>query len=355
MRIDLSTIDAALADTPITVLVLDKQHRLVAVVPKRSKLGQDCPIEPPPSLSVLAVALGDETLAADVQMAVRSQSPHERRVQLTTGKHRRRILPSAAEAENPGGVTIVLEKMRADRPVGERVGLALDRFWFDALHDLKTPLSAIVLWQQLLEPELDRLTSTGQTGLNHIMQSVREVSAALAERSRVVRLLSRNAEFRFDTASWRDCVRRAVDRARPLAREKQLELHVTTTPDGEDVFDVDQVSWVLDVLLDNAVKFTPTGGTIEVALRRRAGRITVTVTDSGVGLSAEAVSRVFEPFESGSEADADFGSGVNLAAARYMVEAHGGSLTVVSAGQDLGCVFRLRLPAKGAGSPVTGA
>jgi signal transduction histidine kinase len=87
----------------------------------------------------------------------------------------------------------------------------------------------------------------------------------------------------------------------------------------------------LVILLDNAVKFTPTGGQVSLSVRRADGRATVTVTDTGVGIPPAELPRIYDRFYRGGDARqrAD-GAGLGLSIAKWIVDAHASSLTVVS-------------------------
>jgi signal transduction histidine kinase len=90
---------------------------------------------------------------------------------------------------------------------------------------------------------------------------------------------------------------------------------------------------VIVTVLDNAVKYTPAGGSVEVRVARRHRRATITVTDTGGGIPPEALSHIFERFYRVDKARSrgEGGAGLGLAIARHIVEAHGGEITIESA------------------------
>jgi two-component system phosphate regulon sensor histidine kinase PhoR len=98
--------------------------------------------------------------------------------------------------------------------------------------------------------------------------------------------------------------------------------------------------------VDNAVRFTPPGGAIRITARRRDGRVEVAVADTGVGIAAEHLPRVFERFYrvDASRSRDDGGTGIGLAIARSIVEGHGGRL-VARSDPGLGSTFTFDLPA----------
>src|SRR5262249_38753248 len=112
-----------------------------------------------------------------------------------------------------------------------------------------------------------------------------------------------------------------------------------------------QVVWNL---LSNAVKFTPQGGSVEARLERADPYIRITVSDTGKGIGPDFLPYVFDRF---SQADAssprrDGGLGLGLAVVKYLVELHGGTIEVSSAGEGQGAMFRVTLPVRAVATPL---
>jgi signal transduction histidine kinase len=146
-------------------------------------------------------------------------------------------------------------------------------------------------------------------------------------------------------------LRDAIDGVRPAADAKSIQVTVecdpaagTVTGDGARL---QQVFWNV---LTNAVKFTGTGGRIDVGLQRDGDRVLTRVRDNGSGIPAEFLPFVFEPFRQG---DASFdravgGLGLGLAIAKQLVELHGGTIVLESAGTWQGTTCTIRLPRRSA-------
>ncbi|MBA3540543.1 MAG: response regulator, partial [Deltaproteobacteria bacterium] len=141
----------------------------------------------------------------------------------------------------------------------------------------------------------------------------------------------------------------AIELCRPLIEAKALE--VTVEPNGEGVVRADppRLRQILWNVLKNAAKFTPRGGSIAIHSRVTDDRVVVTVTDSGIGITRDALAHVFDAFE---QADPHItqqfgGLGLGLAISRSLAELHGGTLTAESQGPDLGATFTLALPRLG--------
>jgi signal transduction histidine kinase len=109
--------------------------------------------------------------------------------------------------------------------------------------------------------------------------------------------------------------------------------------------DRERLHQVLFNLVDNAVRFTPDGGSVTVRARRDGGSVEVSVADTGIGIAAEHLPRLFERFYRADQARAreDGGTGIGLAIARSVVEAHGGTISA-SSEPGRGSVFRFDLP-----------
>jgi signal transduction histidine kinase len=139
----------------------------------------------------------------------------------------------------------------------------------------------------------------------------------------------------------------AIETVRPNAAAKDVALvmtpHTPSLPAFGDAARLRQIMWNL---LSNALKFTPAGGRIEVALTSVPGEAIVVVEDTGEGIAAELIPYIFERFRQGdaSVTRRHGGLGLGLAIARHLAEAHGGSLTGASDGPGRGARFTLRLP-----------
>jgi diguanylate cyclase len=117
--------------------------------------------------------------------------------------------------------------------------------------------------------------------------------------------------------------------------------------------DASRLQQVLWNVLTNAVKFTGSGGRVDVVLCRDGDHVSVLVRDSGRGIPAEFLPFVFEPFRQGDAGfDRAFGGlGLGLAIAKQLVELHGGTIAVESAGSGRGAAFTIRLPLKRSSNP----
>jgi two-component system CheB/CheR fusion protein len=144
-----------------------------------------------------------------------------------------------------------------------------------------------------------------------------------------------------------EAVRRAIEISTPDLDEKgqklTVSLQATKTELVGDSTRVQQVFWNL---LKNASKFTPDGGAIAISTRDEPGRVVITVTDTGFGIEADALERIFEAFAQASkDVTRKFGGlGLGLAISKAVVDAHRGSLRAESGGPGQGATFTVEIP-----------
>jgi len=127
----------------------------------------------------------------------------------------------------------------------------------------------------------------------------------------------------------------------------RLDVRVAPTAASAQVdADVDRIAQVLTNLLDNALRHTPRGGRVDLLVDRAGGSVRLVVADDGEGISAEHLAHVFDRFYRADTARdrAHGGSGVGLAIAKAITQAHGGTITAGSAGPGRGAVFTVVLP-----------
>jgi CheY-like chemotaxis protein/anti-sigma regulatory factor (Ser/Thr protein kinase) len=140
-------------------------------------------------------------------------------------------------------------------------------------------------------------------------------------------------------------VEAALSAARPVLQQRRLELSRQLTDDADVYADATRVQQIITNLLNNAIKFTEDEGSISVSLRRDGSVVELSIADTGVGMSPELVTRVFDVFHQGGTTQRRKGGlGLGLAIAKQLAEAHEGSLHAESEGEGRGSRFILRLP-----------
>jgi signal transduction histidine kinase/DNA-binding response OmpR family regulator len=214
-------------------------------------------------------------------------------------------------------------------------------------HELRTPLQAILGWTRVLRAAPAESPSLAR-GLEVIERNVNAQSRLIEELLDVSRIASGKLTVEARPITFGPIVRAAVEALRPEAEQKGLAVTAIIAGDGPRISgDPDRLQQVVGNLLNNAVKFTPRGGRITVEVAPRHGGVELSVSDTGVGLREGQEAFVFERFwqaEHGSKRSHG-GLGIGLTVVRHIVEQHGGSVRVESAGPGLGATFAVYLPA----------
>ncbi|MCB9919616.1 MAG: response regulator [Planctomycetes bacterium] len=239
----------------------------------------------------------------------------------------------------------LLRSSKAAHEAAQKALEARDVFLGVVSHELRSPLHSARLWASiLLEAGADVEPSQVAT---HLIRSIDAQARLVSDLLDV---------SRFTTADGIDLDRSSQD-LRPLVEQTALDLTPTASEAGLDlsidlpsnsiasVVDADRMSQVIRNLIENAIKFTSRGGSIEVRLRRDGAHAVIDVLDSGVGISQEDRGSVFQRFWRAAETSKSVrGLGLGLAIVKHVVEKHGGTVGVWSEGRGFGSTFSVRLP-----------
>jgi PAS domain S-box-containing protein len=240
----------------------------------------------------------------------------------------------------------LLEAERLARAQAEVASRIKDEFLATLSHELRTPLNAVLGWSEVLRrrgplpPDMDK-------GLETISRNARAQAQIITDLLDMSRIMSGKVRLDIQDVDLHEIIEAAVEAVRPVAQEKGLRLQ--TALDGR-IFGVKgdpaRLQQALGNLLTNAVKFTPSGGRINVTLERVNSHVEVSVTDTGAGIPAEFLPYVFDRFR---QADASTtrrhgGLGLGLSIVRSLIEMHGGAVRVKSPGKGLGSTFIVALP-----------
>ena len=231
-----------------------------------------------------------------------------------------------------------------------------DEFLSTLSHELRTPLNAILGWTQLLTLGETVEAAEVAHAITVIERNAKAQAKLVEDLLDVSRVTSGKLRLNVRPLNLKTVVTTAVDSIRPLAQEKQQRLECATvlaSPEEDRIQgDADRLQQVVWNLLNNAVKFTPAGGKIEVGLDRLNGQLRLRVSDSGRGISPAFLPYVFDRFR---QADATStrshgGLGIGLTLVKRIVELHGGTVHAESAGDGQGASFVVALPAASAGA-----
>jgi signal transduction histidine kinase/ActR/RegA family two-component response regulator len=247
----------------------------------------------------------------------------------------------------------LLDAERAARVESQRISLLKDEFLANVSHELRTPLNAILGWSQVL--------ASGNAGAEEIRQGLETIARNARAQTQLIddlldmsRIISGKVRLDVQETDLAAVVQQALNTVQPSAQAKGVRLQQVIDPSivhvSGDPNRLQQVAWNL---LSNAVKFTPRGGRVDVVIQRVNSHVELTVSDTGVGIKHELLPHVFERFRQGdsSPTRAHTGLGLGLSIVKHLVELHGGSVRVHSAGENRGATFTVELPL----APIRGA
>ncbi len=240
----------------------------------------------------------------------------------------------------------LLDSERAARLEAERVSRMKDEFLATLSHELRTPLNAIFGWTQLLKMTKND-PATIEEGIDVIDRNVRIQSQLIEDLLDMSRIISGKVRLNVQRIDLSTVINAAIEGLLPALNAKGIrlekELHRTEGYVNGDPGRLQQVIWNL---LTNAIKFTPSGGWIRLALRQVNSHLELAVSDNGVGISSDFLPHLFERF---SQADGSIkrkhgGLGLGLSIVKTLVELHGGTIRAQSPGEDLGTTFTICIP-----------
>ena len=243
-----------------------------------------------------------------------------------------------------------LQQEMAERRGAEKALLAADQrkdeFLATLAHELRNPLAPLRTALELLQnsgTDADTLRSAREVMERQLRQLVRLVNDLLD----ISRITTGKMTLKKEPIQLGDVVKSAVESARPLIETRRHRLDVVLPPVTVTLFaDFTRLAQVFLNLLNNAAKFTDSGGAIKLTAEVKGGDLVVTVADTGIGISAKMLPVIFDMF---AQADrslerAQAGLGVGLTLVKHLTELHGGTVVARSDGAGRGSEFIVRLP-----------
>ena len=259
-------------------------------------------------------------------------------VKISSGDLSQRINVAEAESEL-GKLAAVLNSTfaRLDAAFAQQ-----KQFASDAAHELRTPVTVMLtqtqtaLNRERTAPEYRETVEACQRAA----QRMRKLIAALLELARLDAGQEPMKRLMFDLSKTaQDC----VELIRPLADERGVKIF-SELPPVEITGDAERIAQVITNLLTNAIQYNKPDGEVRITAQAQAGAAVLTVRDTGAGIPAEDLPRVFERFYRADQSRSSGNHGLGLAISQAIVAAHGGAIEV-SSGENLGTTFTVRLPA----------
>ena len=218
------------------------------------------------------------------------------------------------------------------------------RFAADASHELRTPLTAISLHANML----DTWALKDPEVAPRSVRTIKKESDRLRTLAEALLMLARGDEgpsLRVESHDLGEVVAEAVEAARAAANGKVSVDYVPPARDVRAIFDRDQIRQAASILLDNAIKYTPRGGSVIARVGEENGEAYLAVSDTGLGIPEEKLPLIFERFYRLDSSRTQGGAGLGLSIAEQIAEAHGGAIEAEST-EGRGSTFKLVLGRK---------
>ena len=235
------------------------------------------------------------------------------------------------------------ERTRAE---AEDANRAKDEFLAVLSHELRTPLTAMLGWLRLLRSGQLNVDKTAQA-LEVVERNTRAQAQLINDLLDVSRIVAGKLQLDLYPVDPAPIMEESVELSRADAETKGVKLSLSVDGGtGPVLGDPLRLGQIVANLVTNAVKFTPSGGQVQVALARRGPDAVITVADSGIGIEPALLPRIFDRFR---QADSTItrrhgGLGLGLAIVRHLAELHGGTVSAESPGPGQGATFTVRLP-----------
>jgi PAS domain S-box-containing protein len=235
------------------------------------------------------------------------------------------------------------------REEAERANRLKDEFLATLSHELRTPLTSIIGWVNLVRS--GQITGEAATeALETVERNARAQAGLINDLLDVSRIVTGKLRLNITPLALRSVIEAAIASMRPAAEAK--EISILTEIELEQTLmlgDPDRLQQIVWNLLSNAVKFTPDGGQIKIRAACSGSRAIIEVIDTGVGIEPEFLPYVFDRFRQADQSTTRMhgGLGLGLAIVRHLVDLHGGSAQVNSAGAGKGSTFSISMPLHG--------
>ena len=296
-------------------------------------------------LTVFVVVAGAAMLAALI-FSVTLTRPVKALTQ-TIRRMGRGDLSARADVHASGELQELADSYNAMAEKIEHFDLSRSQFVSNASHELKTPLATmkILLENLIYQPDMPgELRAEFMQDMNH---EIDRLTGIITDLLTLTQMDSHEAKVSFTAVDLSELCRETVHALLPAAEKAGLTLHSNIAGGVTLHGDQSKLSQVVYNLIDNAVKYTPEGGRIDVTLSPDGREAVLTVADTGIGIPAHDLSHIFDRFYRVDKARsrATGGTGLGLSIVRQMVQLHQGDITVDSA-PDKGSTFTVTLPVR---------
>jgi len=355
-----------MASTAIATVFLDRGLHIQRYTPSALQLFNLIPTDIGRPLSHLAHHLMYPDILADAENVLTHLSPVEREVANDSGLHfLARMLPYRTAEDQIAGVVLTflditrrkkaeehlllaLAENKAARVAAEDAARAKDHFMALLSHELRTPLTPVMMMMPTLLED-SRLDENLREILTMVSRNVDMEAGLIDQLLDFTRMSNGEVDYKMGPFDLHAAISQAVDVATAEIDSRQQMLHLQLEA-GDSAMHGDETRLRQAIwnVIKNASKFTPEGGKINISTASENGSIVIVISDSGIGLTAKDLGKVFNPFEQGDKEmpRQHGGLGLGLSIAKAAIEGHHGTISVSSAGRGKGCAFTIRLPLK---------
>lgn len=253
---------------------------------------------------------------------------------------------AVAQRVSHARVESLLASERAAHSEATHANKLKDEFLAVVSHELRTPLNAILGWTTLLREGAENAQELKE-GLDTIDRNAHAQARLIDDLLDVSRIISGKVRLRISEVDLRALALAVVDGLRPAADARGVKIALLASKEAAEVLgDPDRLEQVLWNLVNNAIKFTPRAGSVEISIERAGSSVALEVRDTGQGIRADFLPRIFDRFaqQDASTTRGQSGLGLGLSITRHLVELHGGTITARSAGEGLGATFHVEIP-----------
>ncbi len=243
----------------------------------------------------------------------------------------------------------VYEQEQAARALAEEANRAKDEFLAVVTHELRSPLNAMLGYARMFsaKPALDE--AEARHAFEVIKRSGERQKELIDDLLDTARIITGKLRLEAHPINLVAVINDALDAARLAAKAKNIALAAKLDAQaGQITGDSERLQQVVWNLVNNAIKFTPENGRVEIELKRAGPRIVIAVSDTGKGIAPEFLPHVFERFtqQDASRTRRHGGLGLGLALVKHLVELHGGTIRAASPGEGHGATFTINLPVR---------
>jgi signal transduction histidine kinase len=249
----------------------------------------------------------------------------------------------------------LLQEARQATDEAEHQSRLKDEFLMTLSHELSTPMNVILGWLTILDRS--KPLRDASSAIAVIRRNAEHQAQLIEDLLDMTRLMAGAVRLDMNEVDVRALVEATIQGLQPAADDKNVRLTASVEPGiGEMLADARRLQQVMWNLVQNAVKFTPSGGRVETRAWRDGGQLRIEVQDTGQGIDPEFLPHVFERFrqQDASMTKEAYGLGLGLSIAKLLVELHGGSIEASSPGVGQGAKFSVEIPAAVAATTTIG-